>query len=137
MYETKLKTNNKSNSFFNLFIIILIILIVFYNKKNVVYGANSDWVEVSKTSAGIQYIKEDNLIYTKKGVIEMKTKYLNIDPEKSSKIEENIYVMKINCITNKYKDISVNGKKNISSKWEDPKRDKLINDVISYGCKNA
>tara|TARA_B100001029_G_scaffold127878_1_gene106895 strand:+ start:236 stop:649 length:414 start_codon:yes stop_codon:yes gene_type:complete len=137
MYETQLKTNNKSNSFFNLFIIFLIILIVFYNKKNLLYEANSDLVEVSKTPADIKYIKEDSLIYKKKGVIELKTKYLNIDPENSSKIEENIYVMKINCITNKYKDISVNGKKNISSKWEDPKRDKLINDVISYGCKNV
>jgi len=137
MYETQLKTNNKSNSFFNLFIIFLIILIVFYNKKNLLYEANSDLVEVSKTPADIKYIKEDSLIYKKKGVIELKTKYLNIGPKNSSKIEENIYVMKINCLTNKYKDISVNGKKNISSKWEDPKRDKLINDVISYGCKNV
>ncbi len=45
--------------------------------------------------------------------------------------------MRINCLTNKFKDISVNGKKNLTSKWEDPNGDKLILDVISYGCKNA
>tara|TARA_Y100001968_G_scaffold246727_1_gene231007 strand:+ start:631 stop:747 length:117 start_codon:yes stop_codon:yes gene_type:complete len=38
--------------------------------------------------------------------------------------------MRINCVTNKFKDISVNGKKNISSKREAPKVDKIINDVI-------
>ncbi len=45
--------------------------------------------------------------------------------------------MEINCLTNKFKDISVNGKKNISAKWEYPNGDKLINDVISDICKNV
>ena len=45
--------------------------------------------------------------------------------------------MEINCINNKYKDISVNGKINLSAKWEDPNRDKLINDLISESCQNV
>ena len=45
--------------------------------------------------------------------------------------------MKINCKNNKFKDISVNGKKNLSAKWEDPNEDKLLNDVISDRCENA
>ena len=45
--------------------------------------------------------------------------------------------MQINCITNKFKDISINGKKNLNAKWEAPNRDKLINDVISDSCENV
>ena len=45
--------------------------------------------------------------------------------------------MKINCLTYKFKDISVNGKKNLRAKWEAPNGDKLINDVISDRCKNV
>ena len=45
--------------------------------------------------------------------------------------------MKINCLSNKFKDISVNGEKNLSAKWEDPHGDKLIIDVISESCKNV
>ena len=45
--------------------------------------------------------------------------------------------MEINCLTNKFKDISVNGKKNLTAKWEDPNGDKLLDDVISDSCKNV
>ncbi len=45
--------------------------------------------------------------------------------------------MKINYITNNFKDISVNGKKNLSVKLEDPNGDKLFVDVISDGCENV
>ena len=48
-----------------------------------------------------------------------------------------IYITKINCQTNKYKDISVNGKNDLNAKWEAPNWDKLINDLISYSCKNV
>jgi len=40
-------------------------------------------------------------------------------------------------MTNKFKDISVNGKKNLSAKWEDTNGDKLLDDLISDGCKNV
>ena len=62
---------------------------------------------------------------------------MKIDTNTSKKIEENIYIMKINCLTNKFKDISVNGKKNLTAKWEDPNGDKLLDDVISYSCENV
>ena len=45
--------------------------------------------------------------------------------------------MKINFLTNKFKNISVNGKKNLTAKWEVPNGDKLLDDVISYSCENA
>ena len=70
-------------------------------------------------------------------MIELTTKYIKIDSSGSKEIEENIYTMKINCMTNKFKDISVNGKKNLSAKWEDPNGDKLLDDVISDSCENV
>ena len=45
--------------------------------------------------------------------------------------------MRINCTSNRYKDISVNGKNILSAKWLGPNEDKLIIDVISETCKNA
>ena len=40
-------------------------------------------------------------------------------------------------MTNKFKDISVNGKNNLSAKWEDPNGDKLLDDVILDSCENV
>ena len=45
--------------------------------------------------------------------------------------------MNINCLTNKFKDISINGKKNLIAKWEDPNGDKLLEDLILAGCENV
>ena len=70
-------------------------------------------------------------------MIKLTTKYIKIDSSTLKEIEENIYTMKINCMTNKFNDISANGKKNLSAKWEDPNWDKLLDDVISNSCENV
>ena len=133
-----LKINQKiKNKFDFLLNILVLILLIFFNSTNIVYGANTNWVEVSRTPAGIQYLDRDSIDIEEKGIIELTTKYIKIAPSTSKEIEENIYIMKINCMTNKFKDISVNGKKNLSAKWEDPNGDKLLDDVISDSCENV
>lgn len=101
------------------------------------YGYSNKWIEVSRTIEGKQYWDKNSLTKKDKGVIEIRTKYLKKDANNSDKYEENIYTMEINCIKNKYKDISVNGKSNPTSKWEGPHGDKLIIDVITESCKNG
>ena len=132
------KTHQKiKNKIYFLLKTLLVMLIILFNKTNIVYGANMNWIEVSKTPAGVQYLDRDNIHIKGKGIIELTTKYIKIDSSTSKEIEENIYIMKINCMTNKFKDISVNGKKNLSAKWEDPNGDKLLDDVISDSCENV
>ena len=133
-----LKINQKIKNKFNFLLnILVLILLIFFNSTNIVYGANTSWVEVSRTPTGVQYLDRDSIDIEEKGIIELTTKYIKIAPSTSKEIEENIYIMKINCITNKFKDISVNGKKNLSAKWEDPNGDKILDDVISDGYENA
>ena len=133
-----LKINQKIKNKFDLLLnILVLILLIFFNSTNIVYGANTNWVEVSRTTTGVQYLDRDSINIEEKGIIELTTKYIKIAPSTSKEIEENIYIMKINCMTNKFKDISVNGKKNLSAKWEDPNGDKLLDDVISDSCENV
>ncbi len=133
-----LKINQKIKNKFNFLLnILLFILIILFNRTNIVYGANTNWVEVSRTSTGVQYLNIDSIDNQEKGIIELTTKYIKIDSSTSKEIEENIYIMKINCMTNQFKDISVNGKKNLSAKWEEPNGDKLLDDVISDSCQNV
>ena len=133
-----LKINQNIKNKFDYFLkILVLIFLILFNRTNIVYGANSNWVEVSKTAAGIQYLEEDSLIIKGKGIIEITTKYSKIDPESLKEIEENIYAMKINCLTNEFKDISVNGKKDLTAKWQPSNGDKLLDDVILDSCKNV
>ena len=115
MYKINQKNKTKLGYVLNLFILILII---FFNKNNVAFGADNNWIEVSKTNLGIQYLDRDRLNIKDKEIIEVRTKYLKINPNSSNENEEKIYIMRINCLTNKYKDISVNGKSNLRAKWE-------------------
>ena len=132
------KINEKIKNKFDLLLnILVLILLIFFNSTNIVYGANTNWVEVSQTPTGVQYLDRYSINIEEKGIIELTTKYIKISPSTSKEIEENIYIMKINCMTNKFKDISVNGKKNLSAKWEDPNGDKLLDDVISDSCENV
>ena len=125
------------NLFDFLFNSLVIILLIFFYRTNSVYGANNNWIKVSKTIGGIQYLDKNSLERKGEGVIEIKTKYLKIDVNTLKEIEKNIYIMRINCLTNQFKDISVNGNKNLTAKWEYPNGDKLLNDVIIDSCKNA
>jgi len=133
MFKLNQKVNKIINTFFNLLAIILIT----FNSPNMVLSAVNNWVEVSRTKVGIQYVDRNSFNNRGKNIIEIATKYSKINPNTLEKIEDNIYVMRINCISNEFKDISVNGKKNLSAKWEGTNEDKLIDDVISDSCKNV
>ena len=133
-----LKKNQKIKKFLGSFVnFILLTLIILFSETALVYGSNNNWVEVSKTPAGIQYLDKESLKIKGKGIVEIKTKYLKVDTYTKNEIEENIYLMKINCLTNEFKDISVNGKKILTAKWEAPNGDKLLDDVILNSCKTV
>ena len=133
-----LKNNQKIKKILGFFVnFILLTLIILFSETALVYGSNNNWVEVSKTPAGIQYLDKESLKIKGKGIVEIKTKYLKVDTYTKNEIEENIYLMKINCLTNEFKDISVNGKKILTAKWEAPNGDKLLDDVILNSCKTV
>ena len=131
------KTNQKANWILNTFFNLLAIVVIIFNNSNMVFSSVNNWVEVSRTKEGIQYVDRNSLNNKGKSIIEITTKYSKINANTSEKIEDNIYIMRINCISNEFKDISVNGKNNLSARWEASNEDKLIDDVISDSCKNV
>ena len=89
-----LKINQKIKNKFDLLMnILVLILLIFFNSTNIVYGANTNWVEVSQTPTGVQYLDRDSINIEEKGIIELTTKYIKIAPSTSKEIEENIYIM--------------------------------------------
>ena len=131
------KINQKANKILNTFFNLLVVLLIIFNRPNIVFSVVNNWVEVSRTNEGIQYVDSNSLKNKGESIIEITTKYTKIKANTSEKIEDNIYIMRINCIKNEFKDISVNGKNNLSAKWEAPNEDKLLDDVISESCKNV
>ena len=57
-----LKLNQKIKNKFDLLLnILVLILLIFFNSTNIVYGANTNWVEVSQTPTGVQYLDRDSI----------------------------------------------------------------------------
>ena len=131
------KIKQTANKILNTFFYSLAIIVIIFNRSNIVFSAVNNWVEISRTNEGIQYLDRNSLNNKGKNIIEIITKYSKIKANTSEKIEDNIYIMRINCMSNEFKDISVNGKNNLSAKWEASNKDKLIDDVISESCKNV
>ena len=134
MHKINQKIKNKPDSLLN---ILLLILIILFNKTNMVHAENINWIEVSKTALGIKYLNRDSIDIRRKGIIDLTTKYIKIESNTSKKIKEHIYTIEINSLTNKFKDISVNVKKNLTAKWENFNGDKLLDDVITDSCENV
>ena len=133
MFKINQKVNKIIKTFFNLLAIIVII----FNRSNIAFSAVNNWVEISRTQGGIQYVDRNSLNDKGENIVEITTKYSKINPLTSEKIEDYVFIMRINCISNEFKDISVNGKNNLSANWEAPNEDKLLVDVISDSCKNV
>ena len=131
------KINQKANKIFNIFFNFLVVIVIIFNSPNIVFSAVYNWIEISRTQEGIQYVDRSSLNNKGENIIEVATKYTKINATTSERIEDNIYIMRINCISNEFKDISVNGKNNLSAKWEAPNEDKLLDDVISDSCKDV
>ena len=58
MLKINQEIKNKFNHLLNILVLILIIL---FNRTNIVYGADINWFEVSRTAAGVQYLDRDSI----------------------------------------------------------------------------
>ena len=59
MLKINQEIKNKFNHLLNILVLILIIL---FNRTNIVYGADINWFEVSRTAAGVQYLDRDSTV---------------------------------------------------------------------------
>ena len=117
-------------------LILIISLIITFMGTNSAYAASEDWIEVKPTKEGRQLWNKNSLSKEEKEIINISTKYLKLKKNTPNILEENIYLMKIDCLTNSYKDIATNGSVNIDPKWQDTKGDTLINEVILDSCQS-
>ena len=136
MHKKSLITNDISVNILKFIVIILALFFLPY-KIEKAYATTNNWIEVNQTKEGRQFWDRDSLTEKGKGIIEIKTKYIRLESNTSRAIEENIYLMRIDCLNSKYKDVSVNGEINLRPKWEISNKDTLIKEIISDSCKNA
>ena len=119
----------------NLILFIIFISINFFNSGFEAFAIGEvEWVLVKENNDGKEWIDIGSLKRFKNNEISLLTKYFQNPTKTKSKGETNLYVMRINCTSREYKDISVNGIPNYGAKWKRSNNDELIDIVIDKGC---
>ena len=120
--------------FFNFFSLCFTFLILIFNNSGFAYGVgNVDWVLLKENNDGKEWIDMGSIKVINPGEITVLTKFLR-NPKEGDKEQLTLYVMRINCNDNTFKDTSINGIPQFGSKWQTSKNDELIEVVIEKSC---
>ena len=118
----------------NFFSLCFILLILILNNSEFAYGVgNVDWLLLKENNDGKEWIDMGSIKEINSGEITVLTKFLR-NPKEGDKEQLSLYVMRINCNDNTFKDTSTNGIPQFGSKWQSSNDDELIEVVIEKSC---
>ena len=119
-------------NFFSYFIAFLILLL---NNSEFAYGiGNVDWVLLKENNDGKEWIDMGSIKEINDREVSVLTKFFKNPKESNDKGQLSLYVMRINCNDKTFKDTSINGIPQFSSKWQTSNNDELIDVVIEKSC---
>ena len=122
-------------NFFSLFFAFFILIL---NNSEFAYGiGNVDWVLLKENNDGKEWIDMGSIKSINDKEISVLTKFLQNPKDSNDKEKLALFVMRINCTENKFKDISINGIPQLNSKWQTSNNDELIDVVIKKGCSEV
>ena len=93
-----------------------------------------EWIEVSKTNNGLMLIDPHSINYNNRGILSVLTKYSKVNPEDQTIINNETYLMAIDCENRLFSKLPVNGEIKQVKNWENPINDKLIKKTIMNSC---
>ena len=114
--------------------IIVIVTFIFNMTVKVNALENVEWLLLKENNDGKQWIDIRSLKRETDNERTVLTKYYSNPKKTKNNGETNLYLMRINCEKNIYKDISVNGIPSINSNWMSSDNDELIDIVIEKSC---
>ena len=108
--------------------------LIFFSFLTNAFAQEINWIEVDKTSIGIQSIDPDSIKYNSKGFLSVMTKYDEINQDDQTVMSTNSYLMAIDCENRLFSNISANGKGHEVKNWVEPINNKLIKKTIVSSC---
>ena len=118
---------------------LLIILIICFSYKilpSIAIG-DVDWILLKENKDGKEWLDLGSIKNLNKNEISVLTKFYENPNNENKKGNTSLYVMRINCISNQFKDTSIDGIPTFNSKWQDSNNDELIEVVIEKACKEG
>ena len=118
-----------------IFVLCFIFFNLILNDSILTYGiGNVDWVLLKENEYGKEWLDMGSIKLIKDKEISVLTKFFKNPKDSEDKGQLSLYVMRINCSDNKFKDTSINGIPQFNSKWQTSNNDELIDIVIKKSC---
>ncbi len=98
------------------------------------YAEEIDWIEVAKTSNGIQFIDSNSIKYNDKGLLSVITKYSEINSDDQQIINSTSYLMAIDCGNRLYSKLPIGSELKQVKAWKESTDNKIIKKTIVNTC---
>ena len=99
-----------------------------------IFAEEIEWLEVSKSNNELLFINPNSLKYNNKGFLSVISKHSVIDPEHQTIMNEDPFLMAIDCENRLFSKFPVNADLKQVTNWENPINNKLIKKTIINSC---
>ena len=122
------------NYLHNGFILFCIFVLIFFSFSFKLFADDIEWLEVSKTSNELLYINPNSIKYNNKGFLSVIAKYSEIDSDDQTVINNEPFLMAIDCENRLFSKFPVNAYLKQVKRWENSINNKLMKKAIVYSC---
>ena len=99
-----------------------------------VWAGPVEWIEVPATEAGQQWWDRGSVREDRQGLRTVLSRFTPAATADGEQAPGELYVMKLDCAQQLYRDQQVNGIPRFRAEWQAPGRDELIVSVIDAAC---
>jgi len=115
-------------------LIFCISFLIFFSSSFKVFADEIEWLEVSKTNNELLFINPNTIKYNNKGFLSVIAKYSEIDPDNQTVINNEPFLMAIDCENRLFSKFPANADLKQVKNWENPISNKLIKNTIINSC---
>ena len=115
-------------------LLFCILFLIFFSSSFQVFAEEIEWLEVSKTNDELLSINPNSIKYNNKGFLSVIAIHSEIDPDNQTVIDDEPFLMAIDCENRLFSKLPVNGEIKQVKNWENPINDKLIKKTIMNSC---
>ena len=116
------------------FLFCCIFFLIIFSSSFSVFAEEIEWLEVSKINNELLYIKTNTIKYNNKGFLSVIAKHSEIDPDDQSVINDDPFLMAIDCENRLFSKFSANADLSQVKNWENSINNKLIKTTIINTC---
>lgn len=122
------------NSIVHRLLICLFFFFILLSSPFKVFAEEIEWLEVSKANNELLKINTNSIKYNNKGFISVIAKYAEIDPDDQTVINDDPFLMTIDCEKRLFNKFPANSNLKEVKNWINPTNNKLIKNTIINTC---